>query len=270
MIRYAGLVDIGVHEPHNDDRALLGTHVLTDGTYSGETEEPYFLAAVCDGVSGMQQGGRAAELTASALAACCRAGLDRAALCEQIEAANTELRTLQQQEQLSHGLRTTLAGLYIDGDRLTVFNAGDSRVYRQRYQFLRQLSKDHSLVQDLIDLGQITPEEARRHPQKNIISKCIGHEDSVRPRIKELSDDLMPGDLFMLCSDGITDVLTEEQLRALLHSHIEDADLGAACKALYDAAVANGAMDNISVLLIRKESADTYGGTDPDHAAGNA
>ena len=82
MLRYAGLVDTGVYEKKNDDRALLGSHVLTEGAFSGETAETYFLAAVCDGVSGMLQGDRAAELTVSALADCCRAGLTRADLRE--------------------------------------------------------------------------------------------------------------------------------------------------------------------------------------------
>ena len=253
MLRYAGLVDIGVYEKQNDDRALLGNHVITEGSFSGETQEPYFLAAVCDGVSGMQQGGRAAELTVSMLGECSRAGLTRAELREKIEEINKSIRLLQQQENMQNGLRTTLAGIYLDGDRLTVFNAGDSRVYRLRYRFLRLLSKDHSLVQDLIDLNQLTPEQARRHPQKNIINKCIGHEENVNPRIREYADDLTDGDLFLLCSDGITDVLPDEHLQAFLAEHAEDADLSVPCRLLRDAAAAYGSMDNMSVLLIRKE-----------------
>lgn len=253
MFSYAGLVDMGVYEPHNDDRALLGTQLITEGCTAGQTDRPYFLAAVCDGVGGMKQGGRAAKLTVQALVPCCRAGLSADELREDIEQANTGLRDLQDEEGMPDGLRTVLAGLYADGTRLLVFNAGDSRVYRLRCGYVRQLSKDHSLVQDMLDLGEITPEQAKTHPQKNIVNKCLGNADIVNPRIKEWEDDLLAGDLLMICSDGICDVLAKEDIAGILAPHSKDGDLSEACRALRDAAVQNGSKDNMTVLLVRKE-----------------
>lgn len=252
MFTYAAVSGVGVHEPRNDDRVLIGTQVISAGSCGGRTENSYMTAAVCDGVGGMLQGFRAAEIAAEVFGQLNCSGKSLPDIKAAAEEANQRLRTLQQEENLHNGLRTTVAGLYADGERLFVFNAGDSRVYRLRYKYLTQLSKDHSLVQDLIDLGEISQEEARTHPRKNIISKCLGHEETVHARVVDMSGDLMANDVFFICSDGISDVLSDEEIRDTLFRHRTDENLEQCCKELYKVAVDNGSLDNMSAVLIRK------------------
>ncbi len=148
---------------------------------------------------------------------------------------------------------TTIAGIWADADHFYVYNAGDSRVYRLRHRYLMQLSRDHSLVQDLVELGELTPEEAKHHERKNVITKCLGYEDVCNPRLVDLDADFAPGDLLMLCSDGIYDDLEDTEIRDILRNHKNDEQLDACCEELYQTAIARGSKDNLSVIVVRKE-----------------
>lgn len=256
MFRYSVLIDIGVHESHNDDRVSVDGNLVEDGWLLGTVDKPYFLAAVCDGAGGVKQGGRAAGMAAAAIGRYSREGLSPADIRAAIEEINSRIIAAGEAEGAKNELMTTIAGIYASGENVIVFNAGDSRVYRFRGKYIRQLSKDHSYVQDLVDIGKITPEEAHLHPKKNIINKFIGIEQPVSPRIKELSDDLIEGDIYMICSDGITDVLTDAEICEIISSHSRDTKLDGCCRALRDAAVRAGSLDNMTVLLIRKEGAE--------------
>ena len=253
MFVYSALVDIGVSEKHNDDRATVNGRMLDSGEICGSTEEGYILAAVCDGAGGVRQGGRAAHISAELISQENRSGLTAGELRAAIEDINRRILEISDKEDAKGELMTTVAGVYISGEDFMVFNAGDSRVYRLRGQYLRQLSKDHSYVQDLVDIGKITPEEAQMHPNKNIINKFIGINDTVSPRIKEYTEDVLIGDIYMICSDGISDVLDKETIAGILVPHSRDAELSDACRALRDAAVSAGNLDNMTVILIRKE-----------------
>ncbi len=150
------------------------------------------------------------------------------------------------------GLRSTLAALYVDGETVYVINAGDSRVYRFRSGELVQLSKDHSVVQNYIDMGEITEEESYSHPKKNLITKCIGNEERVNARIVDFSEDLQLGDMFILCSDGLSDCLRTREMRVMLNE--DNKPLSELCRLLTKKAIEKGSTDNISICLMRKES----------------
>lgn len=253
MYTCAAKVDIGVCEGHNDDRMLLGGKLIDSGTVTERIEGQMLLAAVCDGVGGRANGYAAAEITLRFLAFLNRTGVGGDTLRNAIEEANNRVRAYQREQNLLDGARTTLAGVYAEGNGLYVFHAGDSRVYRFRHRYLMQLTKDHSYVQDMIDLGELTVEEAMRHPKRNLIHKCVGHEETVNPKISYYEDDFEENDILMLCSDGISDVLTNREIREIILNHKEDPELGACCEAIYQQAICNGSRDNLSVMLVRKE-----------------
>ncbi len=253
MYTFAGKVDIGVYEDHNDDRLLIGSHLLTDGRFADQTDSPYILAAVCDGVGGMAQGDRAAMTTLETISHLQREGVKAEEIKDAIELSNRRIRNIQSMENLQNGLRTTVAGIYADADTFFVFNAGDSRVYRFRHRFFSRLSKDHSLVQDMIDMGEISPEDARSHPKKNIINKCIGNEETVNPRIMDMSEDFVPGDILMICSDGITDEVPDVEFKKIIMEHQKDESLLECCRLICEKATASGSKDNMSVILLRRE-----------------
>jgi len=256
MYRYAVYIDTGVHESRNDDRAFVDGNVIENGWLLGTSDKPHFLAAVCDGAGGVKQGGRAAGMTVQGIGRYDREGLSAADIRAAIEKINSLVIATGEAEGARSELMTTIAGIYVCGEDLTVFNAGDSRVYRYRGQYLRQLSKDHSYVQDLVDIGKLTPEEAHAHPKKNIINKFIGIEQPVSPRIKEFADDLIVGDIYLVCSDGISDVLTDAEICEVMKNHSRDDKLDRCCRALRDAAVRAGSLDNMTVLLVRKEGTE--------------
>lgn len=249
----AAKVDIGVSESHNDDRILLGSNIISDGIISTRIEDNFILGVVCDGVGGLVQGFKAAEITLEFMAFLNRNGVAEATIKNAIEEANRRVRKYQEENNLSNGARTTISGIYSDGKAFYIFNAGDSRVYRFRYKYVRQLTKDNSFVQDLVDLGEISPEEAQKHPQRNMINKCIGHEETVNPKVISMENDFIQADILMICSDGISDVLSNLDIQDILNQYKDDTDLVYCCEAICQKALDNGSTDNLSVLLIRKD-----------------
>lgn len=252
MYSYAMKVDIGVSEKQNDDRALLSDIILMGSCLSGKLEKDYVIAAVCDGVGGLEQGYRAAMCCLERISHLNKADISKEEIHEAMEEANVRIRNRQSMEKLHRGMMTTVAGIYANAEKFFVFNAGDSRVYRFRYKYLMQLSKDHSLVQDMMDMGEITPEEARHHEKKNVINKCIGLEEVVNARIIE-DEDYTEGDIILICSDGISDVLCETELKEIFFEYGEEENLNTCCEKIVEKALQNGTQDNMSVILLRKE-----------------
>lgn len=253
MYTYATLVDIGVSEKHNDDRALINSMIVEDGSISGVISEDYFVASICDGVGGLAKGYLAAEITLDFFKYLNRKGVSIEIIKKAVEETNRRVKERQVVEGMKDGMRTTIAGVYVNGETAIVYNAGDSRVYRFRYKYLLQISKDHSLVQDLIDLGQLSREDVKNHPKKNVINKCIGHDTEVNARVIDFSDDFCAGDIILICSDGITDYVDDKCVKDIIFAHKKDEDLTACCKEMYKAAVEAGSLDNMSIILIRKD-----------------
>jgi protein phosphatase len=147
------------------------------------------------------------------------------------------------------GMGTTLVvGVFQDG-RLMLGHIGDSRCYRLRNSHFEQITKDHSLLQEQMDAGLITPEQAATSTNKNLVTRALGVEDAVLLEVNEHR--VEPGDLFLMCSDGLSDMLDDEAIARILSS---EATLDQKSVQLIDAANANGGRDNISVLLAQASS----------------
>jgi protein phosphatase len=142
---------------------------------------------------------------------------------------------------------TTVTVAFVDtaAERVVFGHVGDSRAYRLRGTELEQITTDHSLVAELVQSGVLTPEEAERHPQRSAITRAVGTERAIEADVFSVPG--RPGDLFLLCSDGLTDMLTEDEIAAAILG--AERDPAAAAKALVDAANEHGGEDNITVVL---------------------
>jgi protein phosphatase len=144
---------------------------------------------------------------------------------------------------------TTLVGLVTEGKRVLVFNVGDSRCYLLHKRKLKQISQDHSLIEEQVRMGRITPDEALRSPLRNVITRALGTQPSVEPDIFELKAEA--GDIFLLCSDGLTGEVPDPQIESLLAA---DLPLEEICANLVEAANHAGGHDNITCMLVKAEN----------------
>jgi serine/threonine protein phosphatase PrpC len=160
--------------------------------------------------------------------------------------ANEAIFSRSQRNYKLNGMGTTLVGLLVEERRVWVLNVGDSRCYRLRGRHLEQITLDHSLVEEQVRLGQMTRSEALRSPLRNVITRALGTQSRVTPDIFELEPE--PGDLFLLCSDGLTRELTDASIESLLKV---DLPLEALCAGLVEAAKKAGGRDNITCVVVR-------------------
>jgi PPM family protein phosphatase len=186
------------------------------------------------------------------------------ALRDAVVEANATVSQLADDEPLYRGMGTTLTAVMVEGRRLHIAHVGDSRAYLLRGGQFNQLTDDHTLVQHLIDEGQITKEEAASHPQRSIITRAIGVARDVD--VDSMTLDLQPGDQILLCSDGLTGVVSDEDIcEALAHDGDDENTIIAS---LIDKANAGGGPDNITVVLLRY---DPDGPGDPsNHTLGGS
>jgi serine/threonine protein phosphatase PrpC len=146
------------------------------------------------------------------------------------------------------GMGATLVVVLLLGGRVYAANAGDSRIYRLRRGRLTQLSADHSVVSELLEAGHITPDEAQNHSAQGVVTQYMGMPEGVQPRVRSAA--LRAGDRFLLCSDGLTDLLDERAIAEILAAQIEPQ---AACDRLVEAANRAGGTDNITVVVVNWE-----------------
>jgi protein phosphatase len=230
--------DVGRRRDHNEDSVLA---VSTD---SGE------LLAVADGMGGHSAGDVASATALEAFAE----DLERRAGAEPAEALERAVRTADEAVREAaaadsgrEGMGTTLVAALVGDDTTTVVNVGDSRAYSVTDDAIEQVTVDHSLVQQLVDAGQLTQEEAAAHPRRNVISQALGASDGVDPDTFSL--ELDPGETLLLCSDG----LTEEVPESTIHEVVSTTDaLADAANILVETANENGGSDNVSAVLGRR------------------
>ena len=160
--------------------------------------------------------------------------------------ANEAIFSRSQRNHKLNGMGTTLVGLLVEERRVWVLNVGDSRCYRLRQRHLEQITLDHSLVEEQVRLGRMTRSEALRSPLRNVITRALGTQSRVTPDIFELEPE--PGDLFLLCSDGLTRELTDLSIESMLQA---DLPLEALCAGLVEAAKKAGGHDNITCVVVR-------------------
>jgi len=229
--RAAGVTDTGRRRLRNEDAFIC--------------EPPLF--AVADGMGGARAGEVAAGLTAAALEEAggeIRGGTGLAAL---IEEANRRIweRSLADPETAGMGAVVTAALVDTDAATVTIGHVGDSRAYRIRDHAIEQLTTDHSLVAELVESGVLTPEEAERHPQRSAITRALGTEPAVS--VDTLTMEAEPADLYLLCSDGLSIMLGDDEIAEIVAS--TRGDLAQAAESLVRAANAHGGEDNITVVL---------------------
>jgi protein phosphatase len=162
-----------------------------------------------------------------------------------IESANEAIHSRAQRNLRLSGMGTTLVAILAEESRLWVANIGDSRCYHLHNRTLRQITQDHSLVEEQIRLGRMSRAEGSRSPLRNVITRALGTQSSVTPDLIEFHAE--PGDLFLLCSDGLTRELTDSKIESLLNSA---APLEEICARLIHAANKEGGHDNITCLLV--------------------
>lgn len=187
-------------------------------------------------------------------------GEREALLVAAVEAANQEVRAYGRAHPEVFGMGTTIVVLQILDEPkslATLVHAGDSRAYRIRDRQLIALTRDHSLVEEQIALGLLRPDDAERHPLRHILTKAVGIEPRVDPVAQSLV--VSPADRFLLCTDGLTKMLSDADIAALLETTLHESDATAAevCRALVREANARGGEDNITVVLVeRRNSSD--------------
>jgi protein phosphatase len=164
-----------------------------------------------------------------------------------IEQANQRIYTAGLENQDLAGMGTTVAALWVHHDAAYIAHVGDSRVYRSRGATVDQVTADHSLINDYLSRGIMTPDEAAAHPMKHVLIRALGTAPAVSVDVRRIA--LESGDLFLLCSDGLSNVVPVGELAAIL-SKPESADLSAQCQRLIDAANRNGGLDNITAVLV--------------------
>ncbi len=218
------------------------------------------LYAVCDGMGGARAGEVASEVACRVLTDMPSNAGDEE-LREAITRANQLIRERSLADPTLAGMGTTLTAASGTHGRLTIAQVGDSRAYLLHAGELRQVTEDHSLVAELIRRGQLTPEQAAVHPHRSIITRALGTEETVRPDIIELSLDA--GDRVMLCSDGLSGMVPEDELELILGA---GEDPQAVADELVEAALRHGGEDNVTVVVIFAVESAT-GEPDDAHAA---
>jgi len=204
------------------------------------------LWAVADGMGGHDKGDVASAMVTDALLHLPIVyGLENLveAATEALTRVNRELIVLADSEESSRTIGSTVVGLAIAGEQFRCFWAGDSRAYRIRGDQIVQLTRDHSLVQDLVEAGMLTPQEALDHPNSNVITRAVGVVEDLK--IDKVSGDARPGDQFLLASDGLTKLVDEAELVAELTTKRPEE----AADKLIETVLSRGAPDNIAMII---------------------
>jgi protein phosphatase len=228
-VGFAGLTDVGRVRTHNEDSLLLSP--------------PLF--AVADGLGGHEAGEVASEMAIEALVENSPRRPDAKALGRAIRSANKVVLEAARHGQGRSGMGTTLTAAIVEGTTIAVAHVGDSRAYLFHDDSLEQITDDHSMVADMVRQGTLTEDQSRVHPNRSIITRALGSDPNMFADTYEV--DAEPGDRLLLCSDGLTSMLTDAEIADVLRGH---RDAGSAVRTLIDAANAAGGHDNTTVVIV--------------------
>jgi serine/threonine protein phosphatase PrpC len=233
VVEHAALSDRGLRRPRNEDAFLADTPVF----------------AVADGIGGRRSGHVAARLAIRELASTPLTSITRRdGLERSIHAANDRIYAAGETVLSFAGMGTTLTAVVVSDGKLRVAHVGDSRLYRIRHEHLDRLTRDHTLVEELVRSGRLSPSSANAHRWRSIVSRAVGVESDVAVDVMTLR--AAPGDVYLLCSDGLTNMLSDDQIR---HMVVTSDTLDRAARALVARANANGGRDNVTCVLFRLE-----------------
>ena len=240
--KYAGRSDVGKVRPGNEDAFFAdnerGVYIVADGMgghVAGEVASQIVTETVGPGVChAIGEGLRAAELEERIL--------------DLIEQANQAILERAESEPEKRGMGTTLTLLaLVPGSEYLIEQVGDSRGYLLRDGVLSQITRDHTVVQQQVDRGALTPEQARDHPLSHILTRALGTEATVEA--DTFGDTAQAGDVFLLCSDGLSGMLSDDVIEAILSTPTDD--LQGVADALVDAANAAGGLDNVTAVVVK-------------------
>lgn len=241
LARFSGTSDPGRRRRRNEDAFVC--------------EPPLF--AIADGMGGAQAGEVASGLAAAVLEEATGDERGEERVASLIQEANRRVFQRSNEDAATSGMGTTMTVALVDHSDGTIAfgHVGDSRAYRVRDGELEQLTDDHSLVGELLRSGRLSPEEAETHPQRSVITRALGTEPDVD--VDTFTVEAEAGDVYLLCSDGLTDMISPREILAAVE---EDDDLDKVARALVSAANAGGGEDNITVVLFeidgRQDTAD--------------
>ena len=216
---------------HNNEDSLID---IEPGTF-----------VVADGMGGQAAGEIASQMlveTVKNFLSKTSAPWNEKILSQAIFLANKAILNLARQNQEYQGMGTTATILYLNGGQAYFAHVGDSRLYRLRNNFFKQITEDHSYVETLVRSGELTPEQARVHPMKNVLTQAVGAIDEIY--IDAANFPVEFGDIFLLCTDGLTNMVDDETIAKILQTAPNPAD------ALIEAALAAGGKDNVSVIVV--------------------
>jgi protein phosphatase len=250
-VRFAGDTNVGMKRAHNED-----------ALYLPEFER---LAIVADGMGGHASGEVASRLAVETIAGFFRTTQDEQQLTwpfkmdrghrydinrlvTSIKLANLKIHEQAQRDPRCHGMGTTVISALFLEDALIVGHVGDSRLYRQRDSRLDQLTEDHSLLNDYIKMKHLSPDEIAAFPHKNVIVRALGMRDTVQVDVHV--DVPRLGDTYLLCSDGLSGMISDDQIAEVLG---RSQDLDRTCEELIVLANRNGGLDNVTAILVRLE-----------------
>jgi len=233
-LNVAAATDTGRVRRHNEDSYIVGKR----------------LWAVADGMGGQAAGATASRIAVQCLASYDKSGeIDQAAIAALVDQTNAAILAYSARHPKTAGMGTTLAGMALmklgGGCHWLIFNVGDSRVYRFADGVLHQETIDHSEVQELVNRGEIRQADARTHPNRNVLTRCLG--TPCPPTVGMRVVPCQPGDRMLVCSDGLTSEVNDDKIEIVLRTAV---DPHQAVDTLIEAALENGGRDNISVIVV--------------------
>lgn len=226
---FGSRTDVGCVREHNEDSLVVAPP----------------LYVVCDGMGGHAAGEVASEIAVNVIADRAPATPDAAALGQAVEEANLAIIQAAREGVGRAGMGCTCTAAMLENERLVVAQVGDSRAYLLHGGVLQQITRDHSLMADFIEAGQITPEEARVHPQRSVITRALGSDPRTQPDLFEIN--VSTGDRLLICSDGLTSMIEDYEIEDILN---RTPDPQIAASKLVNAAVAAGGHDNVTVIVV--------------------
>lgn len=241
MIKGWGVTDKGAVRQQNQDAYYLDM-----------TDHGLAVAVVCDGMGGAKAGNVASTLAVDSLVETLRAQDPAKAtdpgqvLLDAAELSNSAVFYRASIDPDCLGMGTTMVAILLDGSMAHILNIGDSRCYLINSEGIIRLTRDHSVVEDLVERGDITPEEARLHPRKNLITRALGAEEHIRADLYR--QELAEGDCLLLCSDGLSNVVTDQEI---LYEIVHGGEKADCCKRLLGIALERGAPDNVTAVLLQ-------------------
>ncbi|WP_253290797.1 Stp1/IreP family PP2C-type Ser/Thr phosphatase [Pseudoflavonifractor sp. MSJ-37] len=243
MIKAWGITDRGCVRQQNQDAYYLD--VLSGNLAVG---------LVCDGMGGARAGNIASMLAVESFVEALKQlppgtpDDPEAFLRQGAECANEAVYRRARTDPDCRGMGTTMVAVLTEEKEAYLLNIGDSRAYLISSVGIEKVTRDHSLVEDMVRRGDLTPEQARSHPQKNLITRALGTEEHVRADLFHRT--LEPGDHLLLCSDGLSNVVSDQEM---LYEVLHGGEVEGACRRLLDIALSRGAPDNVTCVLFQYE-----------------